>query len=535
MTEQHDPASSAAAAVDPGAWAAGEDPAAQAPGALPSPPHEEILVWLERVEMQQRGLDATRLALMAAALDQVADPSGSDADTTTGAAGRVDGRGRELAYRSLRAELAVAFQLSEHQTESQLDLAYQLTHRYPSVFRALEGGEIARRHASVIVDASTVIGVDEAPETLRRRAGYAGEVLGYAVAETPNRLRPIARRLAEQWAQRPLEERYRDARAQRRVYVVDREDGMADLIAHLPAIEAYAIRDRLTRIAIHARHGTRRVPERHQQAPGAADGDGEDAAGSGGAGGTGGCDAGSHGFGDGGADRGESRTRDQLRTDVFADLLLAADEHTLLAGSTAEAVHARVQVLVPAAALPRLTRAETSSDPNAIVCELSGYGPISMRTDQAGNTTDGSTASDGIMAEAGTWEVVTTHPDTAEVLSVDRYRPSEQIRRRLGIRDRRCRFPGCRVPVQRCDLDHTVDAAHGGPTSTFNLAHLCRGHHTLKHHSDWAVTQETGGVLRWRSPTGREYLDRPPGAPPPTARAPGAVRFTRSPAQAPPE
>lgn len=32
----------------------------------------------------------------------------------------------------------------------------------------------------------------------------------------------------------------------------------------------------------------------------------------------------------------------------------------------------------------------------------------------------------------------------------------------------------------------------------------------LKHHSEWRVTQADGGVMRWVSPTGREYVDRPP-------------------------
>ena len=100
---------------------------------------------------------------------------------------------------------------------------------------------------------------------------------------------------------------------------------------------------------------------------------------------------------------------------------------------------------------------------------------------------------------------------TGEVLTVDRYRPSEQMRRMLRARDRHCRFPGCRVPASRCDIDHTLDAQYGGATATDNLAHLCRGHHTLKHHTGWRVEQRTGGVLEWTSPTGRTRQTGPPG------------------------
>ena len=68
------------------------------------------------------------------------------------------------------------------------------------------------------------------------------------------------------------------------------------------------------------------------------------------------------------------------------------------------------------------------------------------------------------------------------------------------------------APLARCDLDHTVDAALGGSTATNNLAALCRGHHTLKHHGGWRVRQKADGGLDWQSPTGRQYRERPPSA-----------------------
>ncbi|WP_292874095.1 HNH endonuclease signature motif containing protein, partial [Microbacterium sp.] len=76
-------------------------------------------------------------------------------------------------------------------------------------------------------------------------------------------------------------------------------------------------------------------------------------------------------------------------------------------------------------------------------------------------------------------------------------------------RDKHCRFPGCRQPTWRCDIDHTKDAAHGGETRICNLAHLCRRHHILKHHTAWRVRQLADGVLEWTSPTGRIYRDIP--------------------------
>ncbi len=130
--------------------------------------------------------------------------------------------------------------------------------------------------------------------------------------------------------------------------------------------------------------------------------------------------------------------------------------------------------------------------------ELVGAGPISP--DEAKR----------IAYDADFWDLIRHNTDTGEVISVDRYRPSAHMRRLLGARDVHCRFPGCRAPVYRCDLDHTIAAEHGGPTATNNLGHLCRGHHTLKHHGGWGVEQDDHGTLTWTSPTGRSYEDRPP-------------------------
>ncbi|MFF2633465.1 HNH endonuclease, partial [Microbacterium sp. NPDC058021] len=57
-------------------------------------------------------------------------------------------------------------------------------------------------------------------------------------------------------------------------------------------------------------------------------------------------------------------------------------------------------------------------------------------------------------------------------------------------------------------------------THLCNLAHLCKRHHTLKHHTAWTVTQHPDGTLEWTSPTGRRYLDIPH----------GALEFTTTPA-----
>ncbi|MDD7960725.1 HNH endonuclease signature motif containing protein, partial [Microbacterium thalli] len=88
----------------------------------------------------------------------------------------------------------------------------------------------------------------------------------------------------------------------------------------------------------------------------------------------------------------------------------------------------------------------------------------------------------------------------------------------LRARDRHCRFPGCRQPAIRCEIDHTHAASDGGLTHVRNLAHLCKRHHDVKHHTRWRVRQLTGGLLVWTSPTGRVYREDAP--PPVVAFAP---------------
>jgi len=89
----------------------------------------------------------------------------------------------------------------------------------------------------------------------------------------------------------------------------------------------------------------------------------------------------------------------------------------------------------------------------------------------------------------------------------DRF-PSVGLRRFLAIRDRRCGFPGCRVPSHRTDVDHIVDYAKGGPTVDANLVHLCRPDHELKTKHGWRVDQLAPGRLRWTSPLDHVY-ERP--------------------------
>jgi hypothetical protein len=134
---------------------------------------------------------------------------------------------------------------------------------------------------------------------------------------------------------------------------------------------------------------------------------------------------------------------------------------------------------------------------------LVGHGPV-----------DPDTARRLACATPGPWERVLTHPVTGAVLRTDTYQRTQAIDRHLRARDRHCRFPGCRIPAIRCEVDHTIDHALGGPTEVGNLAHLCQRHHSMKQFTAWKVRQLPGGVLEWTSPTGTTYADIPTAYPP---------------------
>ncbi|MDN3496632.1 DUF222 domain-containing protein [Planococcus sp. APC 4015] len=192
------------------------------------------------------------------------------------------------------------------------------------------------------------------------------------------------------------------------------------------------------------------------------------------------------------ADAAEERTVDQLRADLLADLALTADPQGLDERGLVAEIRAVVHVTVPALTLAR-------EDGDAAMLE--GSAPIDIDTARL------------LCAGETSWERVLTHPVTQAVLAVDTYRPTAELRRLLRARDQRCRFPGCRVPAHRCDLDHVHDHALGGATAQANLAHECRRHHVLKHHSAWTVVLHPDRTMTWTSPTGREYPDAgvPPG------------------------
>jgi len=268
--------------------------------------------------------------------------------------------------------------------------------------------------------------------------------------------------------------------AERRVYLENADDGMAWLHHLLPAAEAHAAFDRLTRLA-----------RREMRRP-CADTDGRGSAGAGAGAGA-------------GADGGPThRTLAQSRSDIASRLLLGGSvsgppgsRGAVSAVAEVDGIRPRVHVTVPV-----LTLLGLSESPAV----LDGYGPI-----------DGDTAR-RLAAWAPSFTRILTHPETGVVLSVGRtsYAVPADLRRFVELRDRTCRFPGCGTRARRCEIDHTVAWAGGGETAHDNLTALCARHHHLKHESTWSVRSPRSGpaapgrsILEWTSPTGRTHTTEP--------------------------
>lgn len=234
-------------------------------------------------------------------------------------------------------------------------------------------------------------------------------------------------------------ERHRRARDGRQVSCQPGRDGMAWLVAHLPAAEAVAIDARLDDLA----RGLAR--------------DGDD------------------------------RTIEQLRADALGDVLLDRDSRAL---RRFPGIRPTVVVTVPITLL-------AGADETA---ELVGYGPI-----------DAVTARE-LTADAPVLRRMLTDPrdDSMLALGRTRYRMTEDQRLWLTVRDARCRFPACSRRTGAADVDHSRAWSEGGTTDAGNLAHLCRGHHTLKHESRWRLeATHPDGTMDWLSSTGRRHRTRP--------------------------
>lgn len=446
------------------------------------------------VERESRQLEARRQT----ALAEIAEIAAAESERFT-----TDSRSIAMPHRAAAIETGHALATSDRAATALLDHATSLTTDYPTVHASLADARIGGGHARAICHHGTII------TDATARTAYAEEILEIASRETVGRTWHLAKLLAHKYACTDQTARHTDALAHRRTSVTDLDDGVAEYRILMDAAYAYAIDDRLSQQARLIQDDERVA--RHQAATDT-DADPESLP--------------------------TVRALAQIRADLATDLLLNGTPTNDTGDIDLTSIRARIQVTVPVLTLLP-DHAGGAHDPDEHpdlrvaglqgAATLAGYGPIHIETAR-------------LLAglQAG-WDRISCHPETGQVLSVDRYRPSEAIKRHVIARDQHCRAPGCTVPAHRADLDHAIDAAYGGATSTDNLTALCRRHHVNKHHAGMRMRLLPGGDVEWTTPLGaiirdhpvsrtahapkRPGADRPPGG---TGQRPHRVRFTAS-------
>lgn len=418
---------------------------------------------------------------------------------------------RDAIYRSMIAEYSAAGHVSKGSIEFAFADAQALNDYFPAVRDAFTRGAITAAHVREIARAGAL--VSEAVRNGRVDATtlalFETAVLVVAEEDSPARTRAHARQVAAALVGESIRDRHARAAEERCVQVRSLDDGLALLTAVLPEELAVAIQDRLTQMARQiTRTRADREPVLDPLEPDAEDlirpedialddpsfaifGESDTFTTDPLAGLTDPLDDPAHSD-DVEHIPADTRTLDQIRADVFTDLLLTSDPDEAH-GSGLDNIQARIQVTVAATALAGI---------DDRMAELDGHGPL--HPDIARGLAGRNTGWSRLFLDA---EGMVTETDT--------YTPTEGMRRFLRARDQHCRFPGCRMPVHRCEIDHNHDHARGGRTRLDNLSHFCTGHHALKHpdvdeRHRWSARARSDGSIVWISPLGNAYQDRQP-------------------------
>ncbi|MDJ0355977.1 HNH endonuclease signature motif containing protein [Paenarthrobacter sp. PH39-S1] len=444
------------------------------------------------------------------------------------------------------AEIGAALHIGRYSAQRLLDNSDYLTSMLPATLAQHEQGLLDRARVHAVLS-----GLGTTPAELWGPVEDA--ITALAPSLTPKALERHARETAEKLDPEPLAARHERARTHRDVWFFAQPDGMAEIGALLPAVDARRFYETIDAWAHHAQHegepstGTtpggkpsRAINEyradvmidlfNNALAPDHTDPDDTDTSdctddtdtGNAGKTGTDTGNAGKTGTDTGNAGKTDTGNAGKADTDTSdctddTDTGNAGKTGTGNAGKTARGRRGRkapryapAQIAVT---VPVLTLMGLDERPG----NLNGYGPIPA--DQARE----------LAGQATSWLRFLTDPENGTILSIGRtaYEPAADLRRWIINRDKTCRGIGCDKPARLCDIDHTIPyhrqtyAPDGTPlplgeTSDTNLGPLCTADHHLKDDpgTGWTLTQPTPGVFIHTSPTGRVYPNNPEPPPP---------------------
>jgi hypothetical protein len=488
-------------------------------------------------------------ALIQRAIVAVAGTEPSEAD---GIYEGVDGAERE--------DISTALRMSGNSAQYKIDIARSLINTLPNTCSALATGEISPAHANVIAR-ETAAAIREGLPT-EAIARIEESAIAHAEFHTPAQVGNKVRTMLAQVAPKEFEEIVVRARETRKVSMYRESDGMATVVAILPAEDAQTVMSAIENFVIRANrrdeearnHAAKaeiirsafigRAPSTYESAKRSAgvsgagvSGAGVSGAGVSGAGvsGAGVSGAGVSGAGVSGAGvsgAGVSGAGVSGAGVSGAGVSGAGVSGAGVSGAqikmTPEEEAAFNNEYAPDLRTMDMKRADALSEIAGIAVSLSADEAKSHRRSVSVNVTidlptllglkdnPGQLAGYGVLpapimralAGEGKWRRFITDPSTGTLLDYgrDSYQPPQDLVDYLIARDRTCRFPGCRQSAARADIDHAEAWEDGGETSAANLGALCRRHHRMKTTGGWKLTSSEDGSCNWESPDGHRYF-----------------------------
>ncbi|MGH8928345.1 MAG: DUF222 domain-containing protein, partial [Acidimicrobiia bacterium] len=252
----------------------------------------------------------------------------------------------QLAFEAAAAEIRAALRLTRRAADFELDFAVDLCRRLPRVWEALAAGAVDPRRVRVIVQ-----GTAHLPEETAREV--VDQIIERSARLTSGQLAALLRRLCLQADPQEAKRRYEEAVSERRVESEPSVEGTANLFGlDLPPDRVAAALRRINQLARSLKRD------------------------------------------------GETRTIDQLRADVFLDLLQGQSQRIGGDKGTVD-IHVDLKTLT-----------ELTEDPG----ELAGYGPVIA--DIARQVAE--------QQKNGEWRWTLTHPDSGQTIGngITRRRPT---------------------------------------------------------------------------------------------------------------
>ena len=387
------------------------------------------LDFLAALEKQSAWLQA----IMQSAIIAVAGEAASQADARFNGVDEME-----------REDIATALRLSHGTAQIRIDVARTLTQHLPATCSALASGDISPAQATVIArESAAIIRQGISMEALREiEEGAIAHSEFHTPAQVANKVRGIIAKVA------PIEfeESAADSSAARQVTLYPEPNGMATIVALLPAADAQTVMLAIDKLARIAQANTDAPLLKVWQ---------------------------------------KEHRLDNLRADALTQLASAY----LAESSNTNMNHRRPVTVNLTIDLPTLLG--FAENPGI----LAGYGAIPASVARE-------------LAADGKWRRFITDPITGVLLDYGResYEPPQILVDFLMARDRTCRFPGCRQPARIADIDHAKAWGDGGVTSAENLGLLCRRHHRMKTHGNWSLESFSDGSCEWTSPVGKKFF-----------------------------